>query len=114
LEGFVETAERLLERGVVAPGDVVVEGANVLELVGLANVADADAAAFPGVSALLEGSVVDLAVDLQDAVECLALAAIRVQAVLVAQDHMNMLAHLFYIDKFVQIKRKEERHSPPR
>jgi hypothetical protein len=27
---------------------------------------------------------------------------------------MNMLAHLFYIDKFVQIKRKEERHSPPR
>jgi hypothetical protein len=64
LEGFVETTQGLLERGVIAPGDVIVEGANVLKLIGLANVADADATAFPGVSALLEGSVVDPAVDL--------------------------------------------------
>jgi hypothetical protein len=89
LKGFVETAERLLERGEVAPGDVVIEGTNVLELVGLANVADADTAALPGVPSLLEGSVVHLAVDLQDAVERMALIAIRVQAVLVAQQHLS-------------------------
>ena len=81
---FVQPTQRLLERGEVAPGDVVVEGTNVLELVSLTTVADTDAAALPGVSALLEGSVVHLAVDLQDAVQRLALVSIRVQAELVA------------------------------
>ena len=84
LKRLVQSAQGLLERGEVAPGDVVVEGTDLLELVGLTNVADAEGAALPGLSALLEGSVVHLAMNLQDAVECLTLAAIWVQAELVA------------------------------
>jgi hypothetical protein len=96
-EGFerlVEPPERLLKRGVVAPCDISVEGAQLLELVGLIGVANAHAAAFPGIPSLLQRGVVHLAVGLQDAFECLTLLGVGIQPVLVAEHHLSPLLRL--------------------
>jgi hypothetical protein len=61
-------------------------------LVGLIGIADADATPLPGIPPFLEGGIVDLAVDFQDAVDHLALLAIGIEAVLVTQ---KLLTHRF-------------------
>lgn len=115
-EGFkslVETTKGLLERGVVAPGNVGVEGTDRFELIGLVGVADAHAAAFPGVSSFLKSGVVDLAVGLQDAVARQALSFIGVKSELETEQHIKILAQMFDEVKLIAT-RKERRHSPPR
>jgi hypothetical protein len=91
LKGLVQAAECLLEGRVVAPGSIGVAGTELLELVGLVSVADTDAVFLPGVPSLLESSVVQLTVGLQDAAEGLALVTIGVKAESVAQQHLLFL-----------------------
>lgn len=93
-ECFVQTAQGLLDRGVIEPGCILIELAQLLELVGLVIVIDADLALLPRHTAFLERSVIELAVNLQDTVKRLALLTIRVKAKLVTQQHL--LARLFF------------------
>jgi len=87
IKGFVQSAEGLLEGGVIAPGHVCVEEPGLLELAGLFSVANADITLAPGFPSLLESSVVNLAVDLQDSAKALVLLSFWIKTVFVAQNH---------------------------
>ena len=73
----------MLYRGEVEPGSVVIEGANILELVRLVIIVDADPTTLPGFLALFQGGIVKLAMDLQGAIKGVTLCLVGVQAIFV-------------------------------
>jgi len=95
LKGFIQPAQSLLEGGIVAPGCIAVEGPDLLQLVGLVVIADADAALSPGFPSFLKSVVVDLTVNIQDTAEILALLMIGVEAIFVAKKHQPIIAQMF-------------------
>ena len=88
LEGFIQTAQGLLDRRVIEPRGIFVKLTQLLELVGLVGVVETNLALLPRLATLLQGGVVKLAVNLQNAVHRLALLVIRVESELVTQQHL--------------------------
>ena len=86
--GFVEAAERLLDRTVVQPRGVGIKLADRLKLAGLRSVVDALAALLPRQAALGEGVVVQAPVYPENAIQRLTLFVGRIQAVLVREIHL--------------------------
>jgi len=111
IKGFIQPAQSLLEGGIVSPGCIAVEGPDLLQLVGLVVIADADATFSPGFPSFLKSVVVDLAVNLQDAVEILALLIIGVEAIFVAKKHQPIIAQMFLFGNEKTLLNSP--HSPP-
>lgn len=87
---LVQTAECLLDRGIIQPGSVFIEAAKFFELTGLIRVVNANTMSLPSVAAFLKRTVVQLTVNLNDAIQCLALLLVRIESVLVASFHRHI------------------------
>lgn len=87
VKGFAQSAQGLLNRGVVDKSGILIQFTNRFELVSLVNIAKALSVHSPGQPALGQSIVIQAPVNFQDAVKRLVLFSIRKKAVLVREIH---------------------------